>query len=1241
MTATDQGRIWAEASSPPIASLVRRFTAAWRARTASPPDPKAYLPDEPDRRASALLALLRADLGLRREAGESARVERYLRSFPDLAEDVLVALIYEEFCLREEAGESPDPSEYRARFPAVAGQVRELIDLHEFVGGTVGSLMWQQSPPQTAPFPEAGETIGGFRLLEELGQGGIARVFLAEERHLADRRVALKVSRAGSREPQTLARLQHTHIVPVHSYQVDVVTGHHLLCMPYLGRVTLADVLADPRARAARTGVDLLAALDGLRPAEEPEPLISLRSEARVAIRGRTIAQAIAWWGARLAEALQHAHDRGVLHRDIKPSNVIVTADATPMLLDFNLASPSDIDGHGAADIGGTPAYMAPEHIEAAARVGEGGDGDDLVVDGRADIYSLGVVLYETLTLRPFSRPAIVRPDADSLRLLIEARKTPMPRLTMGAEGRKIPAALGAVVGRCLEPDPADRYAAAAELAADLQAVADNGPLRFAREPQPSRAVRWAARNRRMLFIALAMLAAAAALFAAQSAEGRRERMARSSFEAGLRSAGAGEFVAAAEQFATAADLTSGSWSRTLRSMAGEASRRRQDALRAERIRRRADAFFEKAESIRFRLITRHGLGSASRDLLEAFGEFQVLGRTPWTRDPELDRLDPHRHARLIEEANELLFLWVVDADWPGDLEARRQAEAICERALSFAEPKGPWFALKARYEGPDRPADRGSPLPSTESSARACFEWGLLCSLDGRPDRSLAWFERAVGLRPDWFWYQFALAYHHAAHGDARKAMAHYTAAEALRPGSSWALLNRARVAWSRLAAWESAMRDIDRVRAKPDGLDPGLLDLELGRVAQRLGDFPTALAHDGAVIASDAGGDLVRHARLNRAQVEAELGPRGRDRAWAEYESLLADDPGDAGARLGRAVLALRTGRAEVAEADLTILLDRRESEPGDAARRAEWFAARALSRLALRRPVEAECDAMEAVRIAPSLARLRVLTRAAIAAGRDGELAALDPDDLDRLPAGGSPLAADLRAAVARPIAAAEGAGRGSAQGPSFPQRMRQAAMLSALGDHSGALREADRAVAENPSSAEVWLLRARVRRRARDHIGASADIEQGLALAPGDPRLQTARGRLLIEEGKPLAALAVLELALAEGAGRPAHAVKARALGELGQVERGAGEWTLALRDDPEDADAFLGRARCFIRLGRWDPALADLESAVNWSGDRPTVLIQAVGAYAACLPRRPGHLSRVLGLVGRAARCMFR
>ena len=410
MATNDQCQIWEEAASQPNNILVRRFSSDWRRDKASPPDPASYLPDDPGRRPAALLALLRADLTLRREAGERACVEWYLRRFPELPSEALVALAYEEYCVRDEAGEAPDLEEYDTRFPAIAAELRELIDIHEFVDSSRDLLEGEGPRKEDVLFPSTGETIGGFRLVEELGRGGMARVFLALERHLANRRVALKVTRAGSPEPQTLALLQHTHIVPVFSYHVDAVTGLHLLCMPYFGRVTLADLLAAPRARSARTGAAILRSphLTSSRrfrrgEAAERRRRASLLRQAYV--RPGAI---VAWWGARLAEALQYAHDCGVLHHDIKPSNVLVTAGATPMLLDFNLARSTRPESQGLAAIGGTLAYMAPEHFDAVAELRDDTAGDDSRLDGRADIYSLGVVLHEAAGLSPRSwRPEL------------------------------------------------------------------------------------------------------------------------------------------------------------------------------------------------------------------------------------------------------------------------------------------------------------------------------------------------------------------------------------------------------------------------------------------------------------------------------------------------------------------------------------------------------------------------------------------------------------------------------------------------------------------------------------------------------------------------------------------------------------------------------------------------------------------------------------------------------------------
>src|SRR5262249_22273388 len=117
------GRTWEEASSPAAVRLARRFESAWRDSTGRRPSPADFLPAEAGECPGARLALLRAEIVLRWEAGERVGADWYLHKYPDLSDETLVALIYEEFCLREEEHEEPDPAEYLARFPSLASQL--------------------------------------------------------------------------------------------------------------------------------------------------------------------------------------------------------------------------------------------------------------------------------------------------------------------------------------------------------------------------------------------------------------------------------------------------------------------------------------------------------------------------------------------------------------------------------------------------------------------------------------------------------------------------------------------------------------------------------------------------------------------------------------------------------------------------------------------------------------------------------------------------------------------------------------------------------------------------------------------------------------------------------------------------------------------------------------------------------------------------------------------------------------
>lgn len=778
-------RTWDEASSPAAVRLARDFESAWRASAGRRPEPEDFLDEDCP---GARLAILRAELSLRWEAGDRVSAEAYRRRYPDLDDETLVALVYEEFCLREEEQGAPDPAEYLARYPSLAPRLRRVFDIHGLVGSAPTTISYSAAGAAAAvPFPEAGQTIAGFHLVEELGRGAFARVFLARERQLADRPVALKVARTGTREPQTLARLQHTHIVPVYSYRTDPATGLHLLCMPYFSRLTLAQLLADPQVRVARSGADLVAALDRLGPVDGPPPG---RSAGRAALARRDFAQAVAWWGARMAEALDHAHDRGVLHRDVKPSNVLVTVDGMPMLLDFNLARDAPREGSAAVSdaLGGTLDYMSPEHLEELA------DGVPGRVDARSDVYSLGVLLYEALMgIRPFAPPRDALSPTEVLLRAADERRAGAPSLR--DTHPEVPVAFEAVIRRCLAPEPEDRYPTAADLAADLQAVADDQPLRFAREPWPSRAVRWARRHRRALAMAapvlLAMFLGAGVFLSTRLLRNQSEREVTLLIEAGRRADQEGDYGEAIARFEAASRLAD---ARPFLQPLHKRARADLHLARQRAVARAsADSLFHVGESLRFRLAGVAGNPAEAGLLLKARLEpFYVMANQDWSRLPELQLLDPAIRSRLIEEVDELLFLWALALDRVHD----PQSVSLCDRALAFTANVGPWRALRARLVG--APQTEKREVAQAEGSSLACFEWGLLLEHEGRRPEALEWLRRSVELAEANGWRRAYFAWVAQQCGQPTIASPQAEAAVALRPQSPWARVVRARIALS-----------------------------------------------------------------------------------------------------------------------------------------------------------------------------------------------------------------------------------------------------------------------------------------------------------------------------------------------------------------------------------------------------------------------------------------------------------
>jgi tetratricopeptide (TPR) repeat protein len=395
-----------------------------------------------------------------------------------IATDVRVLAVLEEYLAERQAGRAPDREALLARHPDLAESLAASLKALDFVHDAGRTLEASPTRPDQEMPAVAGQVLGDYRILREIGRGGMAVVYEAEQISLG-RRVALKVlpfaavlgpkqTQRFKNEAQAAAHLQHPHIVPVHA--VGCERGVHYYAMQYVDGQSLAVVIRELKEGGGGTG---------------PRTPISSHGS----VRGSPYIRMAATLGVQAAEALDHAHQLGIVHRDVKPGNLLVDLSGTLWVTDFGLAySLNDVGLTMTGELLGTIRYMSPEQA-LAKRV---------PLDHRTDVYSLGATLYELFTLDP----AFPGDDPHAVLRDIASKEPVAPRQLNPA----IPRDLETVLLKAMSKDPSGRYATAQEMADDLERFLGNRPIE-AKRPGPLRRVaKWSRRHRGLVAAAAVVL---------------------------------------------------------------------------------------------------------------------------------------------------------------------------------------------------------------------------------------------------------------------------------------------------------------------------------------------------------------------------------------------------------------------------------------------------------------------------------------------------------------------------------------------------------------------------------------------------------------------------------------------------------------------------------------------------------------------------------------------------------------